>query len=372
MPPRHVYLHVPFCARRCSYCDFAIAVRRQVPADEYARGIARELDLRFPPGDTGAWRADTIYLGGGTPSRLGADGVLDLLDAVRTRLTLEHRAEVTLEANPEDVSEAAARTWRAAGVTRVSLGAQSFDDAVLRWMHRVHDAAAIPRAVHDLRAAGIESLSLDLIFALPESLARDWRRDLELALALEPEHLSLYGLTVEPSTPLARWQSRGQATEAPEERYAAEFLLAHDLVVAAGLEHYEVSNFGRPGAHSRHNASYWSGVPYAGLGPSAHEYDGARRRWNVAPYAAWLRRVTEGTDPVEGSEELSAGQAVEESVFLPLRTSGGLALSVAEWGLAAPWIEADWAVRAGDRLVLTPEGWLRMDAIALTVVRSRL
>ena len=257
-------------------------------------------------------------------------------------------------------------------VTRVSLGAQSFDDAVLRWMHRVHDAQAVSRAVHDLRAAGISSLSLDLIFALPESLNRDWRRDLELALELAPDHLSLYGLTVEPATPLARWTARGDAAEAPEERYASEFLLAHDRATAAGLSHYEVSNFGRPGAEARHNASYWSGVPYAGLGPSAHEFDGSTRRWNAAPYAEWLRRVGAGTDPLEGSEQLSADQKVEEAVFLSLRTTAGLALAEPEWSIAKPWIESGWARRVGDRVALTPEGWLRMDAIALTVVRSRL
>ena len=370
--PRHVYVHVPFCARRCSYCDFSIAVRKQVPVREYVEGVSREVALRFPAADPGDWRADTLYLGGGTPSRLGASGVMALLDALRAVLSLEHGAEVTLEANPEDVSASAARAWRAAGVTRVSLGAQSFSDPVLAWMHRVHDAAAIARAVHDVREAGIDALSLDLIFALPPEVPRDWRRDLELALALAPDHLSLYGLTVEPATPLARWRARGDATDAPEERYAAEFLLAHELATAAGLEHYEVSNFGRAGAHARHNAAYWTDAPYAGLGPSAHEFDGARRRWNVAPYAEWLARVQGGADPRADEEELTAEQRIEEAVFLALRTRGGLSLDDREWVLAQPWLDAGWGEQHGSRLALTPEGWLRMDAIALDVVRSRL
>ena len=370
--PRHVYLHVPFCARRCSYCDFSIAVRKQVPVSEYVNGVSLELALRFPQVPGVSWRADTLYLGGGTPSRLGPDGIIALLDAVRSRVTLEHGAEVTLEANPEDVSAAAARAWRAAGVTRVSLGAQSFSDSVLQWMHRVHDAAAIAMAVRDVRDAGIDSLSLDLIFALPQEVPRDWRRDLDLALALAPDHLSLYGLTVEPTTPLARWRLRGNATDAPEERYASEFLLADALATAAGLEHYEVSNFGRAGAQARHNASYWTGAPYAGLGPSAHEFDGATRRWNVAPYVAWLSRVRSGTDPRDGAELLTAAERVEESVFLALRTSAGLPLDDREWALAQPWLDAGWGEPRGDRLILTPEGWLRMDAIALAVVRSRL
>lgn len=342
-----------------------------MPVADYLRGLRAELARRFPGG--ARWELDTLYFGGGTPSRLGPD-LAGAIDVIVARATLAPGAELTIEANPEDVTPASARAWRAAGVNRVSLGAQSFDDAVLRWMHRTHDASAIPRAVDTLRDAGIENLSLDLIFALPGEIERDWERDLGCALALEPKHLSLYGLTIEPATPLARWTERGAVSESPEERYEQEYLTAHAAAERAGLEHYEVSNFGRPRFHSRHNAAYWTGVPYVGLGPSAHGFDGAERRWNVAAYAAWLARVDAGDDPVAGSEHLTSENRESEAVYLGLRSSGGLVLHGAEIARAQPWIEAGWAKFTADgRLALTAAGWLRLDGIAadLTSFRSR-
>lgn len=371
MLPRHVYVHVPFCARRCSYCDFAIAVRRVVPVDDYTHALARELELRF--GAEGTWAADTLYFGGGTPSRLGGEGIARLLDGIRQRIGLSHDAEVTLEANPEDIDREAVRRWRDAGVNRLSIGAQSFHDNVLAWMHRTHDSAAITRAVETARAGGIENLSLDLIFALPIGIERSWQRDIERMLALDPSHVSLYGLTIEPQTPLGRWHGRGEVIESPDERYEAEFLYAHEVLSSAGFEHYEVSNFGRPEHHSRHNSAYWGGVPYAGLGPSAHEFTGLRRRWNVAPYAEWIGRLSDNADPIEDSEVLTAENRIAEGVYLGLRTSRGLDLSDAETARTEAWIDAGWAKRCiNNRIVLTPHGWLRLDALAtdLTHVRS--
>ena len=370
--PRHVYVHVPFCARRCSYCDFSIAVRRVVPVDEFVDGLSRELSLRFERNDD--WRIDTLYLGGGTPSRLGGPGVARAISLFRDRATLAADAEVTIEANPDDISAEAVAAWRDAGVNRLSIGAQSFDDNVLAWMHRTHDAAAIGHAVDAARRGGIDNVSIDLIFALPSEVERSWTRDLELALALEPSHVSLYGLTVEPHTPLGRWRSRGNVSEATDDRYESEFLHAHHAMTAAGFEHYEVSNFGRLGMHSRHNSSYWNESPYAGLGPSAHEFDGTCRRWNASAYADWLRRVGAGRDPIEESEELSAANKTAERVYLGLRTVNGLELTEAEMNRTSSWVDADWAtIDDQHRLHLTPLGWLRLDALAadLTHVRSR-
>ena len=369
--PRHAYVHVPFCARRCSYCDFAIAVRRVVPVDEYVGALRQELALRW--GGAGPWELDTLYFGGGTPSRLGGDGLAAAVAAVRERATLAADAEVTVEANPEDVTADAARRWMAAGVNRLSLGAQSFDEAALAWMHRGHGAAGVARAVGEARDAGLANLSLDLIFAVPAVLDRSWERDLDAVLALEPDHVSLYGLTVEPRTPLGRWHARGEVAEAPEDAYEREYLLAHERLVGAGFDHYEVSNFGRQGRWSRHNSSYWTGAAYAGLGPSAHEYDGAARRWNVAPYAAWVARLAGGQDPVEESETLTAENREAEAVYLGLRTIAGLELRAGEDHLVRPWVAAGWGeVRCG-RLRLTPIGWLRLDSLAasLTAHRSR-
>lgn len=376
MRPRHAYIHVPFCARRCSYCDFSIAVRRDVPVGDYLQGLAAEIALRYPRDAAGGpWVLETLYFGGGTPSRLGGDGVARMLDLVQRHATIAAGAEVTLEANPDDVTLAAARAWRAAGVTRISLGVQSFDPAVLDWMHRSHTVDRIEPAVEAIGAAGITNFSVDLIFALPETLERDWERDLERALSLAPTHVSLYGLTIEPNTPLGRWHARGEVAETPEDRYAEEFMAAHRMMSAAGLDHYEVSSFGRGGYWSRHNQSYWQGAPYAGLGPAAHEFDGLVRRWNVPAYAEWQRRAVSGEDPVGGTETLTSENRIAEAVYLGMRSLAGLALESGEEMHVQPWIEAGWGtIRAADgRLVLTADGWLRMDALArsLTLFRSR-
>src|SRR5919109_773826 len=347
--PRHVYIHVPFCARRCSYCDFAIAVRRATPVDEFVRAVAAEIDVRSPDRAPASWHADTVYLGGGTPSRLGASGIRALMDSLRERLTIVANAEVTIEANPDDVSPEGTRAWKDAGVNRVSLGAQSFDPKALAWMHRTHATDQIAHAVEAARIAGIENVSLDLIFALPTSLGRAWRDDLERAIDLEPSHISLYGLTIHERTPLSRWRERGEVAEAPDEVYAEEFLLAHEMLTDAGFEHYEVSNYARPGMRSRHNSCYWLGIPWAGIGPAAHEFDGARRRWNVGPYAQWVRAVRGGQDPIEGEEVLSTENRNAERVYLGLRTSEGLVLTEREASRVRPWIDSAWATVEGSR-----------------------
>jgi oxygen-independent coproporphyrinogen-3 oxidase len=374
VPPRHVYVHVPFCARRCAYCDFAIAVRPRVPVDEYVGALGAELTVRLGPAPAPSERgvAETLYLGGGTPSRLGGEGVARAIHVVRRWYDLAPGAEVTVEANPDDVDAAAVAAWRDAGVNRLSLGGQTFDAGALAWMHRTHDAGQVARAADIARAGGLDDLSLDLIFALPDGVPRDWPADVARALELAPTHLSLYGLTVEPGTPLGRWAERGSVAEAHEDRYAVEFLHAHEALAAAGFEHYEVSNFARPGHRARHNSSYWSGAPYLGLGPSAHGFDGAERRWNASAYAGWVRDVCAGRDPVAGRESLDAGARTAEAVYLGLRTTDGLAIEENERTRVSRWVAEGWAVLRERRLSLTPQGWLRLDALAadLTALRS--
>ena len=368
--PRHVYVHVPFCARRCSYCDFSIAVRRDVPVDEYLAALDAELHTRF--GDAPVGEVDTIYFGGGTPTRLGGEGLASALSLVERRFPRAAGAEITAEANPDDVSADAAARWRAAGINRLSLGSQSFDDTALAWMHRTHDAASIERAVRVARDAGFANLSLDLIFALPDALRRDFPRDVERLLALEPEHVSLYGLTIEAGTPLGRWVARGAVVEQPEEGYERDFLDAHRLLSASGFEHYEVSNYGRRGLRSRHNSAYWSGAAYVGVGPAAHGFDGDVRRWNLRAYAAWRDAAMGGVDPIEGSEELTAANRTAEAIYLGLRTAEGLRVLEDEQRTVAPWIEAGWAELGTDgRLRCTPTGWLRLDALAAALTHHR-
>jgi oxygen-independent coproporphyrinogen-3 oxidase len=375
----HLYVHVPFCVRRCSYCDFSIAVRKRIPAREYVDAVLAELRSADPgPAARGGpdGDLDTIYLGGGTPSLLPPDAIAALLHDValtfrNPQSAFRNAVEVTLEANPEDVTPDHARAWRAAGVNRVSLGAQSFDDRVLQWMHRSHDAARIGAAVHALRGAGIDNISLDLIFALPEELARDWERDLDMACALRPAHLSLYGLTVEPRTPLDRWISRGAVRAPDESRYADEYLFAHERLAGVGYEFYEVSNAARVGYRSKHNSAYWSGRPYLGLGPAAHSFDGRTRRWNLSAWEAYRRAMAEGRSPVESEEVLTPEQRGLERIYLALRTVEGLSPSDCPTVRLSDWVAAGWVQMVGDRVRCTPEGWLRLDELVAKLFATK-
>jgi len=387
---RHLYVHVPFCQRRCSYCDFSIAVRKRIPAREYLDAVLRELALvldgspgwanpgAMPRGSSsaalpsGAQFSDsavgleTLYLGGGTPSLLPPDALGTLLTSLRDAFHVtpsRDDVEVTLEANPEDVKPESAAAWRHAGVNRVSLGAQSFDDGVLKWMHRSHDATRIGDAVRALRAAGFDNISLDLIFALPAELRRDWARDLDLACSLLPAHLSLYGLTVEERTPLARWISRGATAAQDDDRYAEEYLLAHSRLAACGYHFYEVSNAERDGHRSRHNSAYWSGRPYLGLGPAAHSFDGRMRRWNLAAWETYRRAVAAGLPAVEAEEILTEEQWELERLYLALRSDAGLPRSACPPDRLTAWRGEGWVEVGGERVVCTPEGWLRLDAL---------
>jgi oxygen-independent coproporphyrinogen-3 oxidase len=405
----HLYVHVPFCARRCVYCDFSIAVRRRLPVGDYLAALSREVARAGVPGD-----ADTVYLGGGTPSRLGAVGVAALVALLGLR---RRPAEFTIEANPEDVTPESVRAWTLAGINRLSLGAQSFDDRVLAWMHRTHDATRIGEAVAAARHGGVQNLSLDLIFALPEALGRDFSRDLDVAVALEPDHISLYGLTVEPGTALFRRVGRGELSAAPEQRYEEEYLLAHERLSAAGYVFYEVSNAARPGREAAHNRSYWTLEAYLGLGPSAHSFDGTARWWNEPAYARWRRELEQGRSPVAGRELLNDHQRRLEEMYLGLRMREGIVLPdpspMALHEAVGRWVAAGWAVTEPEpgpatsasqapgaavsvpaaavsvlaaptpeapagpvssaqaprrvRVRLTPRGWLRLDELVATI-----
>ena len=373
----HVYIHVPFCGRRCSYCDFAIAVRKDVPADAFIDAIMAEMVTRRISLESADLR--TLYLGGGTPSKLGGAGLARLVHEIARVAGVDRfstsggEREITVEANPEDLSPEAAALWASAGVNRVSLGVQSFHPEVLSWMHRSHGPAAPREAVAMLRDAGIDDISIDLIFALPDNLVRDWQKDLAQALELQPTHVSLYGLTVESKTPLGRWTARGEVTEAPEDRYAEEFMEAHRHLGGAGFDHYEVSNYGLPGHRAKHNSAYWSGARYLGLGPSAHGFDGDARRWNVPAYAEWSARLGRGEDPQGGDELLTSSDRESEAVYLGLRTSHGLDIRDNELKTVTSWIDEGWATLENRTLKLSAQGWLRLDSIAaaLTSIRSR-
>lgn len=364
LPAVNLYIHVPFCARRCSYCDFSIAVRKRVPSTSFAESVLAEWRGIQ---DDAAWADSpalaTVYFGGGTPSRLDPAALAAILDGVRSDRPLAADAEVTIEVNPDDVTPEAAAAWREAGVARASLGVQSFAPNVLEWMHRTHSAAQARSAVQILRAAGFEDVSVDLIYGLPAELGRDWGADLDAAFGLGPDHLSCYGLTVEAQTPLGRWTARGQSAPVDEGRYAEEFLQLCHALADRRWEHYEVSNAARPGHRARHNSGYWTGAPYVGLGPSAHSSTGGERRWNIREYAAWDAALRRGEPTVAGRETLTADQMRLEALYLGLRTSAGVPRQLVPAEIAERWAAVGWATAAGGRLCLTAEGWLRLDAL---------
>jgi oxygen-independent coproporphyrinogen-3 oxidase len=361
--PAHVYVHVPFCVRRCSYCDFAVTALRDPPVPDWLECVGRELGA-YAGEERGELR--TLYVGGGTPSLLGTGAMAGLATTVFRQVRPASTLEFTAEANPESFTAVLAEDWRRSGVNRVSLGAQTFHPEALRWMGRLHGPEGPGRALAAARAAGFDNVSVDLIFGLPERLGRDWAADLDRALALEPEHISLYGLTAETATPLGKWVAEGRERLADEDRYREEYLYAAETLTRAGYVHYEVSNFARPGLESRHNRAYWEGVPYLGLGPGAHSYLPPRRLWNTRDWAAYRERVLSGRSAVDGEEEVEASAATLERLWLGLRVADGLQdLTERQRAVARTWNQRGWAELAGGGVRLTAEGWLLLDRLVV-------
>jgi putative oxygen-independent coproporphyrinogen III oxidase len=352
--PAGLYVHVPFCVTKCPYCDFW-SITDQRLAERFVDAVLLEArtQVRFPA-------FDTLYLGGGTPSALPSPALSRLLAG----LLPSPGAEVTVEANPDDVTPDWLATIRAAGTNRLSLGVQALDDPTLRWLGRRHDAARAREAVHRARAAGFDDLSIDLMYALPGQDAGAWLRTLGEALALAPEHLSCYQLSVEPHTPFGQ----RPVTPADEEVQRSLFLLTHDHLTAAGYEHYEISNFARPGRRSRHNQKYWHHVPYLGLGPAAHSFLGRRRWWNVRSVERYVAQVERDGSGIEADEDLDDGQVRLEALYLGLRTKDGVAMGVVRehegWESTVAALEAEGlATIVADRLVPSVAGFLVADAL---------
>lgn len=361
---RHLYIHVPFCLRRCSYCDFAVQAVNTAPTAAWLDALAAEISQVTPAGS----HLSTIYVGGGTPSLIGGAGMRGLRDVLGRTFTWDADVEWTAEANPETFTDDVAPEWREAGVNRVSMGAQTFNEEALRWMGRMHGVEGPARALRAARAAGIDNVSIDLIFGLPARFRRDWMGDLARVVALEPEHVSLYGLTAEKNTPLGRWVSEGRETMADDDQYVDEYTLAVEVLMAVGFEHYEVSNFARPGHRSRHNQVYWAGVPYLGIGPGAHSFVAPVRWWNVRDWADYAGRLGRGESAREDEEIVDAGIASLERKWLGLRTDGGLALaalSPPQQARFSEWQRAGLATIDGDVARLTTQGWLVLDRLVV-------
>ncbi len=390
--PIALYIHIPFCVSLCPYCDFVVyagAAARGPKArvDAFVPALLAELDLRADAIDAAFGRErpalETVYLGGGTPSLLPASVVGEILDRVRSRFGIGEGAEVTLEANPGPDERGDAAALRAVGITRLSIGAQAMSAAALRRLGRRHRVVDVVRTIAEARAAGIGSISLDLLYDAPDATVVDWIETLEATLALEPDHLSLYALTLDdpdaegltgpdgdhlPTTAGAR---RWRATARPlqdEDRAAAQYHHAVHRLAADGWRGYEISNWARPGHESRHNLVYWERRPYEAVGPGAHAFDGVTRRWNAARldgYVAALAPTGGGSPalPPGGSEAIDPTTAAAERVILGLRTDRGVPLEAARtpplddafgWALATELVD----VTEDDRVVLTTRGRL--------------
>lgn len=367
---RGAYVHVPFCFHKCHYCDFYSFVETRGREGAYVDRLLEE---------AGAWSSlaagplETLFVGGGTPTLLEPRLLARLLDGVRRVLPWRADAEWTVEANPETVTDDVARVLAGAGVNRVSLGCQSFDPVLLKALERWHDPASVPRAVERLRAAGIENLNLDLIFAIPGESHKAWERDLERALALEPSHLSCYGLVYEPNTALTKRRDMGEVHQVDDGIEAAMYEFARARLAAAGFDHYEISNWARGGRRCRHNELYWTDADWLALGPSASGHAGSLRWKNVPRLGDWLDRGP--FSPLEHAECVTPRQRSGERFMLGLRRLEGIEVDeverLLEHGDDAPRRRAviDRACADGllerhdHRLRLSPRGLLLADQV---------
>jgi oxygen-independent coproporphyrinogen-3 oxidase len=325
-PEAGLYVHVPFCSSLCPYCDFAVNVGPEARRARYVELLLTEISLRGRP-EAPLDRFDTLYFGGGTPSSLSVSGLGRIVEAISRNGWLASGCRIFLEANPEDASDSSLAGWRAAGISTLSLGVQSLDPESLRFLGRRHRAEEAARAVTRAREAGFETVSVDLIYGLPGQTEERLRRDLEAAVALGPDHLSCYQLTVHEKSLFGRRKREGRLEEASEAAQSALFRITHRVLESAGYEAYEVSNFARSPEHrSRHNEKYWTHSPYLGLGPGAHSFDGRARAWNERSFFDWERRLRRGEIPIAGGEELGDEALLLETVMLRLRTREGLDL----------------------------------------------
>ncbi|HUQ32954.1 MAG TPA: radical SAM family heme chaperone HemW [Pyrinomonadaceae bacterium] len=321
-----IYIHIPFCRTRCSYCDFATGAYETTLVERYVRAVAEE--IRRAPFMEDALHADTIYFGGGTPSLLSPAQVSQILEAVRSRFRVAEDAEVTMEMNPGTVTPQGAQAFRALGVNRASFGAQTFDDLELKRLGRTHTADDVRRTFSLLREAGFTNISFDLIAGLPSQTSFQWSRNLDEAIRLRPEHLSFYILEVHEGTPLADQIRRGRE-QPPDDDLAAEmYRMMITRSRAAGYQHYEISNLCLQGFESRHNTKYWTGAAVYGFGCSAHSYDGKCTRWSNERDAARYTAIIEaGSAPIVETTELDESAVRAESLFLGLRLMRGISLS---------------------------------------------
>lgn len=365
-----IYIHVPFCKTRCYYCDFYSTTRNDL-TPRYTQALCRELRTRkdYLSGET----IETIYFGGGTPSQLRKEDFLQIFHTIEEVYDCSNVKEITIEVNPDDISEEYAQMLKTCSFNRISMGIQTFNDEMLRLLNRRHNAQQAQVAIHRLRQAGFQNISIDLIYGLPNETEAQWTIDLQQALSLQVEHISAYHLTYEEGTRLHELLRQHQVEEVSEERSLRFFSQLIDTLQHAGYEHYEISNFSLPGYRSRHNTSYWKGIPYLGCGPSAHSYNRHSREWNEASLQHYLEGMETGIRPYE-SEELNADTRYNEYIMTSLRTCEGISIPyiASSFGekkkdyclqAATPYLNEKLLEHIGQHLRLTRKGIFLSDSL---------
>ncbi len=315
-----IYIHIPFCRQACTYCNFHFSVSLK-NKEAMIAAIVKEIGIAEKINDKAI---ETIYLGGGTPSLLDEKDLHALLETIRQKFSVNDDAEITLEANPDDINSKILGDWKRAGINRLSVGLQSFNEEELRWMNRAHNASQSLQCLDDIAAAGFENFSVDLIYGSPLQTDEDLRKNFEIISQRNIPHISCYALTVEPGTALNKLIRDHKSPATDPEKQLVQFHLLLDLMDAAGYEQYEISNFSKPGFRSRHNSSYWQGKPYYGFGPAAHAFDGIHtRKWNVSNNSLYIQSLEKNIIPFE-EEILTDEQRLNEYIMTSLRTSEGL------------------------------------------------
>jgi oxygen-independent coproporphyrinogen III oxidase len=364
-----IYIHIPFCRQACHYCNFHFATSLLYKAD-FIRALLQEITLQQTY--LKAEPVETIYIGGGTPSLCTNEEIEKIIEQLRKTFSVTADAEITLEANPDDITEEKLSGWKKIGINRLSIGVQSFFEEDLLWMNRAH---TMLQAKENLALAKkhFDNITIDLIYGTPQLTNEKWKHNVGTAIALNIPHISCYALTVEPKTPLDKMIRLHQSETVNPDKQSEQFILLMDWLAAAGYEHYEISNFAKKGWRSRHNSSYWQGKKYLGLGPSAHSFNGTERQWNVANNNLYIAAIQKNTIPFE-KEELTATQQLNEYIMTALRTIEGIQFPVLAnrfnieedkfLARAEKFIKTSHLKKENESLVLTTEGKLLADGIA--------
>ena len=365
-----VYIHIPFCRKACHYCNFHFSTSTQLQ-EGFTNALLREIDLQK---SYLSEPVSTIYFGGGTPSILPSANIKNIISRLQKKFTIENNAEVTLEANPDDISLEKLEEWKQIGINRLSIGIQSFFQQDLAWMNRAHNAQQALDCITLAQKAGFNNLTIDLIYGTPTLSDEAWEKNVKTAIDLQIPHLSCYALTVEPKTALDKLIKQKKLADVDTEKQARHFELLMDWMKEGHYEHYEISNFAKPGFRSRHNSSYWQGKPYLGLGPSAHSFNGTSRQWNVANNALYIQSLSKGLVPFD-TEVLTTEQQLNEYIMTSLRTMEGISLQKVKQNFgkdkseyliktAQPHLNHLHLTLEDDYLKTTTEGKLLADGIA--------